>query len=814
MGVRNRRFGLFKTRAARATAAADDARIQNNSYPEDVQLEGQSEERELTAEESRAATDADSAAPETAAKPKWPWQKQVTTTNDSAIGRGKSGAGDQALFQNGSDDQGLIADLRREIAALRKRLQRRNFFGLFGFLLLLFLFAIFLIFLFFGIKRLGGEDYDYWKSGVCRYILNDDCGVAPIVVTANPLGPPVLTEQSVLTRWNSETPSAFVLQNKFDSLNVNYSRTSNSHLNTGNNLIGLYEKREERRIEAGVHFLLAGSTGDFDARELFDDLSLSDADKRRAQTDFVELHKLNGRDGYFRLGQLYLGDWAIQIGAQDFPYPEPLYAKHAADGYRNTFIVSAPNYSEAYINMQIAVLCDVTEAIQWQGYISRLGGLGRAEQETYRREAAQRLKERGQIAEGGIADHCEGRTLRRRIEMLTDDAVIWRFINDRRAWPTMEELTRKLLLPEIEFQTWIGVLIYDACTIYGFDDEYRCSRSYQPGSQYYRNSPAGDSTSRGVPGNYGGVSTPARDGLPDDCVGLAVGEECSSRRRDLECRSRSEAMFKLGEAYLAVGNTTEAQRQLQLAITEGRECQSEYARLAAKRLQAFNLTCEYSEPSLARISRDSQNNPTGGGVISLSERQQALRALRHYDGKIDGKYGPMTRRAFRSFQGSLGFEETGDLTPIETVYLICSAAEISDDPMSMNTLGKMYLTGLGTVQNTDAGLHWLKRAAGEDRSGRYVYRNANALFNLALAYGTGTVASSYKLCGLVENIEQADQFLVEAANLGHPIAIRIINGYGDLPPDERWENLKAELQLDAFHRERMVAVGEGCRSNP
>ncbi len=866
-------------------AAADDARKQVDTHTDEPKAEFREGDHDALTEPSLDNREEIFAASESTAKPKWPWQKRAVAKQhidescDRIGSRSQSWFGDDDDDHNGNSkhDSGASGGIEGSHAAATVLLivgviaivvvaatvnsvvaahlafvvlgsvvgvyTTRTVFGWFA----VFLTTLFLVIVYFYFVgwRIWLDDDQYrleWRPFVCLYHLDDDCGlVGGPLIDVNPglFGSPVLTERSVLQSWLVEVNRAYILENKFRSLDITFSNRSNSSLNSGNNFLGLYEAfgPDSRPAEAGAHFLIAGSNGDVDARELYQGLELSEPDERVAINNFKELHRFFGGEGYYRLGQMYLGDDAINTSNEGYPNnARPAFETSTQYPFRNDFIISdpgEPEYKEAYINMHIAVLCDVTNGLQWERYIATQGDLTTAEQDSFQREAADLLQRRGRQSPGGFRDHCEGETFQKRIEMLTQDAVIWRFLSDNRPWPTFGELTAKLSLPEVEFRDWIGLLVSEAVDLYGYDENvynlYGPRGRYSPygaqGSQYYRNSPAGDSTSRrnlggssraqsGGAGDYGGVQTRSRDGLPDDCVGLAVGEECSERRRDLECRSRSEAMFKLGEAYLAVGNTTEAQRQMQLAITEGRGCQSEYARLAAKRLQAFNLTCEYSETSLARISRDYQNNPTGGGVISLSERQQALRALRHYDGKIDGKYGPMTRRAFRNFQGSLGFEETGDLTPIETVYLICSAAEINDDPMSMNTLGKMYLTGLGTVQNTDAGLHWLKRAAGEDRSGRYVYRNANALFNLALAYGTGTVASSYKLCGLVENIEQADQFLVEAANLGHPIAIRIINGYGDLPSDERWENLKAELQLDAFHRERMIAVGEGCRSNP
>jgi len=119
----------------------------------------------------------------------------------------------------------------------------------------------------------------------------------------------------------------------------------------------------------------------------------------------------------------------------------------------------------------------------------------------------------------------------------------------------------------------------------------------------------------------------------------------------------------------------------------------------------------------------------------------------------------------------------------------------------------MYLTGLGVVQNTDAGLDWLKQA-GER------YQDPPALYNLALVYGTGTIVSSYKLCAVPENLQRADSYLVQAANLGYGPAQRLVNKYGSLLVSDRWEKIKAELELDEFHKQHMESVGEACQPNP
>lgn len=134
-------------------------------------------------------------------------------------------------------------------------------------------------FLYYEVKELQGAEYTNARRDVCQYILKDDCdgesGGRRTERHTLQKGAPVLTDLSVLDPWVARAPVAFVLQNKIEALDVNYSILSNSNLNSGNTFLGLFEEGmskvegNNRRIEAGVHFLLAGANGDYDARELF-----------------------------------------------------------------------------------------------------------------------------------------------------------------------------------------------------------------------------------------------------------------------------------------------------------------------------------------------------------------------------------------------------------------------------------------------------------------------------------------------------------------------------------------------------------------
>lgn len=221
---------------------------------------------------------------------------------------------------------------------------------------------------------------------------------------------------------------------------------------------------------------------------------------------------------------------------------------------------------------------------------------------------------------------------------------------------------------------------------------------------------------------------------------------------------------------------------------------------AAKRVQFQSMTCEYSNASLARISRDFDKNPLGA-LIEMRQKQSALRALGYYSGNVDNRHGALTRAAIREFQRDLWFDSTGALTSEQTVILICGAAQIAKHVDSQNVLGIMYATGLGVRQNTDYALNWLETAAQRG--------DADASWNLALLYGTRTVLSSVQICDAVQNSERADSYLAEAADAGHPAAQIAYRKFANNTPEDRWRKLAGDLRLP----EAIERVGRGCNPN-
>ena len=594
-------------------------------------------------------------------------------------------------------------------------------------------------------------------------------------------------------------------------------------------ILGTYERdRTNRKLEAALHFYLAASNGHPDGARLYKALNIPTEDYETIYQQFVAIHQMNGDAGLIRLGQHYLGADAFKIARRmrtKLRFAEP-----------NDYIWPRENEAEnlAYINFQMASLCGDRSAYEWRAETARYYDF------TLQRENA--LKQRSNAELASLArlygldndDYCKRRTLMRVIEAIREQyrtRAVVRYEAELAGWDGRENPCElgvgKFSDAECdEFDSVIrrGFLGF-AANLPTFED---LIREMEQGGRGYGDRPSGyigrdggdeidgrgysgrssSQAFRDAPGAEAEINIRpfADDGLPNECTAYNSVGDCIARESALACDDRAKYHFNRGEADMAVGRTDRARKKFSRAIATGRACQSEYGDLAATRLAALNLTCEYSVESLARISRDYQTNPDGGSLIDLASRQRALYAKGHYGGRVDGKYGPATRRAVRAFQRELGFSETGDLTPIQTVYLICSAAQVHADPGSINLLGVMYISGLGVVQNTDAGIRLLKQASGRGM--------ADAKFNLALIYGTGTVASSYRLCGIVENLQQADAYLEEAADAGSGPAIRLIELFGRYGPTQRWKRIKEELKLNQFYSDRLQNVGEGCRPNP
>ena len=295
-----------------------------------------------------------------------------------------------------------------------------------------------------------------------------------------------------------------------------------------------------------------------------------------------------------------------------------------------------------------------------------------------------------------------------------------------------------------------------------------------------------------VPGARAGVRTsrsPRSGGY-----GQLAGENICYAAPDTASEADiARCWLRVGDAYQAIDMIDYARAAWNEALLIGSEVGGAQASLVAHlRLQGAILerSCPTSQRSLERIAYGFDQTEDDGDIIDLEHRQRAMSALGYYNGAVDGAYGPQTRRAVRDFQNDMGYDQTGALTPSETVSLICHAALTARDSNAQNLLGVMFATGLGLEQNLDTALEWLEVAAERGHDG--------ANFNLAVIYGTGTIQGSYRLCGLVESPERADAYLRRAAELDHgrARALRSAAGSGG-DPAARWARISQRMITDA-----------------
>lgn len=293
-----------------------------------------------------------------------------------------------------------------------------------------------------------------------------------------------------------------------------------------------------------------------------------------------------------------------------------------------------------------------------------------------------------------------------------------------------------------------------------------------------------DYGSSGDEGDYAdqGTTSSSTDSseAPPDFSSSRRGERMSD-----EERNAAEARWYLarGDAALSSDDIRRARALWQRAIDKGRRHGAQASITAQKRLQSYTLTCYPRDRNLKRMSNDYV--ALQGDLVDMRAIQQALFSLGHYDGPTNGSLGPLTRAAIRKFQREMAFDETDSLTPRQTVYVICNAAQNARDPSSQNILGIMYATGLGVRLNVDLALEWLRTSAGR--------RYDKATYHLAVIYGTGIVLKSYRLCDIPRNLEQADQYLREAAAQGNGDAIAAWRKHGHKSPEGRWRAIEDEL---------------------
>jgi TPR repeat protein len=154
----------------------------------------------------------------------------------------------------------------------------------------------------------------------------------------------------------------------------------------------------------------------------------------------------------------------------------------------------------------------------------------------------------------------------------------------------------------------------------------------------------------------------------------------------------------------------------------------------ARALSLVDPSSPSADASVALVGLPPEADLSTAAVERLDEQlpdyliQIALKALGHYRGELDGKFGPASRRAVTAFQQSIGAEATGDLRPAEKVILIAEAAK-RGDPDTQNTYGGMFQTGAGVIEDPVAAAKWYRLAAESD--------NGYGQANLAMLYAKG-----------------------------------------------------------------------------
>lgn len=481
--------------------------------------------------------------------------------------------------------------------------------------------------------------------------------------------------------------------------------------------LGVHERDNGSLSKSYYYLTLAAARAHPDARRLRDQINLSTQDRRAAMQRFGQTLTFGGSDANFLLGMMLLGDGAFELARRpdaarcdrrDELRQEPTWPP-CEDNFRlpgasrlpwpNDLLAEGISVKDSYRALARAAQCFHAEAPLWLNAIENYGWIDQVTAEALRAQASNEVQNGGKREE-----FCNGN--------------VW--ITGR---------------PDREFPASPGVDPSGYCRIAEGDGALKAQRD-RPGRSGYN--PADDA-------EEGALCAAGAPGCADSADALAASDE-------------ARVCLRMGDAMLAAGDVDFAFQFYRAAIARGRKYGAQAAIAAGDRLRALSLTCEYSTKSLARIAR----GQLGSDFINIVDRQRALKALGYYNGGADGKWGEQTRESVRVFQRELGFDETGALSPLETVVLICQAAESKGDPDAQNLLGVMYAAGLGVVQNTDLALEWLNAAA---RRG-----SADAYYNLAIIYATGTILSSYRLCDARFNDELAEAFHSDARRLGHPRA--------------------------------------------
>lgn len=182
---------------------------------------------------------------------------------------------------------------------------------------------------------------------------------------------------------------------------------------------------------------------------------------------------------------------------------------------------------------------------------------------------------------------------------------------------------------------------------------------------------------------------------------------------------------------------------------------SEFADLAEQRLDAAERAVEITQALTGQSPDDVADVELEREVkrrvnqIPVQFVQYGLNALGHQVSDISGVLDPPTRRAVRNYQATIGAQQTGRLTPEQTVDLLLSAASLGDS-YALTAAGIMLSSGNGLRQDESIARQWLDRAADKG--------NGLAMANLGVLYRDGR--------GGDRDLSKARSLLTVAVTLG------------------------------------------------
>jgi TPR repeat protein len=271
---------------------------------------------------------------------------------------------------------------------------------------------------------------------------------------------------------------------------------------------------------------------------------------------------------------------------------------------------------------------------------------------------------------------------------------------------------------------------------------------------------------------FGAALAQTADPAPCD----TTDPKCAERMKVRDAADLARKYLNLGDAEAAADNIIRAREYWEDSIDAGFETGAQAAIIAQKRMKMYTLTCSYNDKSLAALSQ-----AMNGKLVNIPVIQDNLKALGYYQGPINGQLTELTRSAFRKFQRDMAFDETDNLRPRQVVYLICNGAETARDNASLTTLALMYATGIGVVHSRNFALALLRKAS--DRE------HGPATFFLAIIHGTGH-------CNFPHSLAHADQYLKEACQQKHLLALALVHDYGNIiDQTARWAKIGADPRV-------------------